>query len=169
MHQHTDTTEDIDIVAIWLRRDPARWIAGAMAGFFAGLVMLAFATVLSALFGPEPWFPVKIPAVVFYGGYATEYGIHISRMLAGFLLHESLCVVLGVIYAHFTGTNNMPALLGAGFTWGAFSWIFIQCLFAPAIRQIYAMNLPRGPAFFVCMVFGLSLASVAFFDRMVRR
>ncbi|NDD93156.1 hypothetical protein EBZ37_13890, partial [bacterium] len=68
----------------------------------------------------------------------------------------------------FTGTNSFAPLLGMGLTWGAFSWIFINNLFAPSFLDIRALNISNGAAFFVWMVYGISLTSVAFFDRAVR-
>jgi len=159
---------DTNLVEIWLRKDPKRIMAGAFAGAFAGLVALLFSMVIAVVFGSELWFPVKVPAVILLGGSAMDYGFHTTPILVGLIMHEVLCIVLGMVYSHFTGTNYIPALLGAGFTWGAFSWVFIQCLFTQSFTEIFALRLPHGIAFFTCMVFGLSLASVAFFDQMLR-
>ncbi len=159
--------EDTNLVEIWLRKDPARWVAGAMAGIFAGLLAGAFAMAVAKMLGYEMWFPIKLAALPFLGGRATEFGIN-AGLITGLIVMESLCMVLGMVYAHFTGLNSLPLLLGAGFTWGCFSWIFINNLFTPAFPDISAANLSKAPGFFVCMVFGLSLTSVAFFDRMVR-
>ena len=58
--------KDSDIVAIWLKKDPKRWLAGALAGAFAGLMALIFASVLASLAGYEIWFAAKILALPFH-------------------------------------------------------------------------------------------------------
>ena len=161
--------EDLNLVEIWLRRDPIRWIAGILAGLFAGVVMLVFAMLLSKVGGAEFWLPVKIAALPILGAKATETGFNVGSLAVGFIFAEVLCASLGLAYAHFTGAGaSMQALLGASFTWGAFSWVFIICLFLQSVYAVQYMEIPRGPAFFVMMVFGLALASVTFFDRMLR-
>jgi hypothetical protein len=55
-----------------------------------------------------------------------------------------------------------------GLTWGAFSWIFLNNLFSPSFLDIRALRIPNGAAFFVCLVYGVALTSVAYFDQAVR-
>jgi hypothetical protein len=59
-------------------------------------------------------------------------------------------------------------LLGMGLTWGAFSWIFLNNLFSPSFLDIRAIKIPNSAAFFVWMVYGVALTSVAYFDKAVR-
>lgn len=160
--------EEMDLVAIWLRRDPVRWIAGILAGAFAGGLMLVFSMVLAAVLGAELWLPAKLPALPFLGADALEIGMNMKAILIGIVVHELLCSFWGLIFAHFTGTNHLPALLGVGFTWAAFSWIFMNNLFFPSFRDFYVAQIPQGAAFFACLVYGLGLVSVAFFDRVLR-
>lgn len=160
--------EDMNLVEMWLRKDPVRWIAGALAGLFACVLMTVFAMILSGVFGNEVWFPMKVAALPVLGGSATEFGFHLRPILIGLAVQGGLCAFLGVIYAHFTGTNSLPALLGMGFVWGAFSWIFIFNLFVQSFTDVRAANLSPAAAFPIMMVFGLSLTSVAFFDRALR-
>ena len=157
----------MDIVAIWLRKDPKRWVAGILAGAFAGVLAAAFACLLAKMGGFELWFPLKVAAIPFLGNQATAYGIT-QALTIGFVVHELLCMFLGFVYAHFTGTNELPTLLGAGLTWGLFSWIFIFNLFTQSFTEIEALHLSKGAGFFVMLVFGLSLTSTAFFDRVIR-
>lgn len=159
---------DHDIVAIWLRKDRVRWIAGAMAGIFASCMMLVFTMALAALSGRDLWFAAKLPAIIVLGGQAMEYGWNTKSVLTGVVLLDLLCAFLGILYAHFTGTNHKGALLGVGLTWGLFSWIFINNLFSKSFREILTADVPAGAAFFSCLVFGLSLISVSFFDRLIR-
>jgi hypothetical protein len=163
--------KDSDIVAIWLKKDPKRWFAGALAGAFAGLMALIFASVLASLAGYEIWFAAKILALPFLGGAATELGLSgagFKAFLIGFIAFELLTAFWGMIYAHFTGTNSLGALLGMGLTWGAFSWIFLNNLFSPSFLDIRALKIPNSAAFFVWMVYGVALTSVAYFDKAVR-
>jgi len=163
--------KDSDIVAIWLKKDPKRWMAGVLAGAFAGLMALTFAAVLASLSGYELWFPIKAMALPILGNTATEMGLSgggFKSLLVGLLTFEFLACFWGALYAHFTGTNALPPLLGMGLTWGAFSWIFLNNLFSPSFMALRAAHLSNGAAFFVCMVYGVALTSVAYFDRAVR-
>jgi len=51
--------------------------------------------------------------------------------------------------------------------WGTLSWIFINNLFVPSFLNVREIELPNGPAFFVLLVFGLLLASLKIFDRII--
>ncbi|MCC7442529.1 MAG: hypothetical protein IT285_12905 [Bdellovibrionales bacterium] len=156
------------LVERWTQKDAIRWAAGAAAGLLAGLAMLVFAMVVSAAMGGDAWAPAKIAAVPFLGGEAMAFG-NSTGLLAGIVLHELLALVLGVLFAHFAFTNSPPALLGLGLAWGIFSWIFLTNLFFSAWREVLAQELHVGAGFFACLVFGISLSSVAFFDKMLRR
>ena len=164
--QETEVGNDYNMVALWLRVDPKRWIAGALAGLFAGIVMLAFSTIIATLYGAEPWFAIKIAALPILGNSATAFGVN-SGLFVGFIVHEILAAILGAVYAHFTGTNYLPALLGAGVVVALFSWIFIFNLFIQSFKPINAAHLSPAASLPVFLVFGLSLTSVAFFDRMI--
>lgn len=159
---------EMDLVATWLKWDPTRLIAGALAGLFAGVMMLAFAMIIAVVMGHEAWFPIKVAALPFLGQSATEVGPEMRAILVGFVAQEFLCMILGMIYAQVTGTNSLPTLLVLGFVWGTFSWIFINNLFLQSFKAIYAAHLSAGAAFPVNIIFGLSLTSVAFFDRALR-
>lgn len=167
---HTVTTEagEINLVEMWLRRDPTRLMAGAAAGLFAGVMGMVFAMIVAVVLGQEAWFPVKFGALPFLGGAATEFGFNLKSILLGILFHEFLGLVLGVVFAHFVYSNAMPALLAMGLVWGTFTWIFISNLFLRSFTDVLAVNLPSSVFFPVNLVFGLSMTSVAFFDRMLR-
>ena len=163
--------KDSDIVAIWLKKDPQRWIAGALAGAFAGLLALAFASALATFSGHEFWFATKIMALPILGSAATEVGLSgsgLKALVIGLIFFEIIAIFWGVLYAHFTGTNSFAPLLGMGLTWGAFSWILINNLFSPSFLDIRALKISNAATFLVWMVYGIALTSVAFFDRAVR-
>jgi len=157
-----------NLVEVWLRRDPVRWLSGGLAGLLAGAVAMAVAMGIATSFGFELWFPVKLVGTIALGPTATEMGTNMKSVYVGGSIIEGLCLFLGVIFAHFTGTNNLVALLSMGLVWGTFSWIFIWNLFLQSFRPIFAAQIPSGPVFPVCLAFGLSLASVAFFDFIFR-
>lgn len=159
---------ELNLVESWVKKDPARWIAGALAGLFAGLAMLAFAVILFALLGYDAWAPVKIAAVPFLGGEAMAYG-NTQGLIFGFVVHELFSMFIGFVFGHFVFTNSLPGLLGMGLTWGIFAWIFLNNLYFNSWREYFVVEMPRGAGFFSLLVFGISLTSVAFFDRMVRR
>lgn len=161
-------TEDVNLVELWVRKDTTRWMAGAAAGLFAGLVYWAVGGIFAVSGGGEFWLPIKVAALPILGSAATATGVNMKSIGVGLVAHGSLCAFLGFIFAHFTRTNSLKPLLGMGFTWGAFSWIFINNLFTPSFRDVYAMSLPGGQAFITCLAFGFALASVSFFDRMLR-
>jgi hypothetical protein len=159
---------EFNLVEMWLRKDPTRWIAGAFAGLFAGLGALVVGMIISTSAGFEIWFPVKLMATPLLGPSATEFGMQTGVILTGLISFEALCLFLGFVYAHFTGSNLMAALLPMGLVWGIFSWIFIWNLFMQSFQPIFAARIPSGAAFPVCITFGILLASVAFFDRSLR-
>ena len=163
---HTD--HDINLVEIWLRKDKVRWTAGLFAGVFSALAACGFAMVLCALFGSDTWYPAKLLAVPFLGAKAIDFGFS-SAVFVGLGFWTVLGGFLGATFAHFTGTNSLPALLGVGLSWGAFSWIFLHNLFFPSFRDYMVQRVPNGVALLICLVFGTALTSTAFFDRMLRR
>lgn len=159
---------DLNLVEMWLKKDQKRWLAGALAGAFAGLVATAFAMGFAGLLQMNLLYPIKVAALPIYGPEALETSLRFGAFLVGFLTIEIFSAFLGAVYAHFTGTNHLPSLLGVGLTWGAFSWVFLINLFSPAFRDVYVAEVPRGASLIVCLFFGVALTSVAFFDRVVR-
>lgn len=160
---------DINLVEMWLKIDPTRWIAGALGGITAGWIAMIVAMVFSAAAGLELYFPIKAVAAAFLGSAATESGMHLGAILTGAIAHSVLAAILGVAYAHFSVTNLPKVLFGAGFVWGTFSWVFIFCLFSQSFQGWNAMALHRGVGLALNLVFGFSLATVAIFDRMLRK
>jgi hypothetical protein len=158
---------DFNLIEMWLQFDLPRLIAGLFAGLFAGVVMAAAAGVFATIGGYEFLYPVKIAAAPFLGNEATALGMNLGPIVLGFIVHEVICAALGMVYAHFTKTNQLLPLLGAGFMWGTFSWVFIQNLFVRSFIDVRTADLPSGIAFFVLLIFGFSLSSIRVFDRIV--
>jgi hypothetical protein len=155
---------EFNVVALWTTFRSARLRAGVIAGIFAGIMMQVFGMVYSVATGRDLTTPFRIAALPILGNEAMAYGTT-PGIMVGLLVFFALAILLGVTYAHFTGTNHKGNRFGIGLTWGAYSWIFITCLFSPAFRAYYEAEIPRGPMFFAWMVFGVSLMSVAWFDK----
>ncbi|MBU6152926.1 MAG: hypothetical protein KGP28_01365 [Bdellovibrionales bacterium] len=155
---------EYNVVALWTRFRGERIKAGLFAGIFAGAMMQVFGMIYAASQGMDITTPMRISALPILGNEALAYASG-SGIAVGLFMFFLLCSVLGTTYAHFTGTNHKWNRLGMGLTWGAYSWIFITCLFSPAFRAYEEAAISRGVMFFAWMVFGISLMSVAWFDK----
>ncbi len=160
--------EDINMVEKWLRFDPIRWLAGGMTGLLSGALLMGVGTLACAYFGHEVWFFLKLGALPIAGSEATELGVHGNSIFTGFLFYEGLALVLGVLFSHFAWTNSLGALAAMGLVWGLFSWIFICNLFIQSFPQVLAAHISPGATFPLMVMFGLSLTSLRFFDRLLR-
>ncbi len=158
---------EYNLVEIWLRRDPTRWIAGVIGGLFAGVVATVVAMLIAQSAGYEMWLPVKLMGTTLLGSSATEIGAA-AGITAGATVIAGISVFFGFVFAHFTGTNSIGALLSMGLVWGVFSWIFIWNLFLQSFKPIYAARIPSGAAFPVCLAYGLALAVIAVIDPVLR-
>lgn len=160
--------QEVRIVEKWLQRDTTRWIAGTMAGLFAGAVAMTFAMYIASSADLDSWLPIKLFATVFFGNKATEHGMNTTHVIAGAAVLSVIFAFWGAVYAHFTFTNHLPSLLGMGMAWGVFLWIFNWNLYLQSFLEIRSAGISSGAAFPVCMAYGICLASVAFFDRVLR-
>jgi hypothetical protein len=155
---------EFNLAAMWSTFRPARIRAGAMAGIFAGIIMQIYGVIYHAVKGDELIKGMKIAALPILGNSALTYGIG-AGLIVGLIAFFVLAMILGMAYAHFTGVNNKKGLFGISLTWAAFSWVFITCLFSPSFRSYYEADISRGGMFFGWIIFGLSLMSVAWFDK----
>lgn len=159
---------EMNLVAEWLRIDPIRWIAGASAGIFAGVMMLALGMVFATAFGHEAMYPFKVAAIPVLGSYATELS-NGKAIFVGLLAQSFFSGLWGVIFSHFVFTNKRAPLLGMGLVWGIFNWIFVHNLFMRSFPDYLALNISSGVTIFCDLLWGLSMASVGFFDGMLRK
>ncbi len=160
-----DTIEgEFNLVEMWNTFRAERIRAGFFAGIFASVMMLIFGMIYCAATGRDILAPMKIAALPFMGGAAMTYGMGPGLAL-GTVVFFILMIFLAIVYAHFTGVNDRKGLLGMGVTWGAFGWVFITNLMAPSFRGYLTADIPRGVMFFAWMVYGVSLCSVAWFDK----
>ena len=164
-----DTVEgEFNVLAMWNDVRSARLIAGVKAGIFAGTMAQIFGSIFCLAKGLDFTIPMRIMGLPFLGNNAMTIGGSIG-LAVGLISFYTLAIFLGMAYAHFTGVNIKKGLFGMGFTWGAFGWIFITCLFMPANRHYYAAEIPRGVMFFAWQAYGLSLMSIAWFDKSVQK
>lgn len=166
----TPYDNDLNVVEIWTRIDPVRWIAGVIAGLVAGGLSLFVAMVFSVLSGRDIWFPAKLLATTVLGAGATALDAGAGTIIVGVLVYEGICTFWGVVYAHFTGTNSLSSLLPMGLAWSAWHWVFTWCLFLQSFQTVFVAvsTYTYLPVLFICLVYGLSLSSVAFFDQIIR-
>ena len=161
---HASDDNDMNLVEFWLQANPRRWVAGIFGGLFAGAVAMGVAGVVSAKGGYEFLMPVKLMATPFLGNSATALD-NTPAVVLGFAFVEAIAAFWGFVFAHFVFTNAIGSLFSMGLAWGAFSWIFVWNLFLQSFRDLNAAKISAGPAFPVCMAYGISMVSVAFFDR----
>lgn len=165
---HTKELEmdnELDMVALWLRKDTRRWTAGVLAGAFAGAVAMALAMVFSKMGGYDAFFAPKLFGGILIGWQATDVGAGMGAAIDGFVIFELIAAIFGFAYAHFVPTNRLQPLLAMGAVWGIFSWIFLWNLFLPSFAAIRFSGVTPGVALPVCMTYGLCLASVKIFDK----
>ena len=156
-----------NLVENWLRRDPVRWISGGLAGLLAAIAAICLAMILSYCSGLQSWLPLKLVGTILMGPVATDVDLAQGAISGGILL-ALVSVFLGAVFSHFVYTNELKSLLAMGLVWGIFSWIFIWNLFMQSFSSIFAAQIPATVVFPICLLFGLTLASVSFFDRMLR-
>ena len=157
-----------NFVENWLRRDPTRWMSGALAGLLSAVTATLLGMILSSSAGLQSWFPLKLFGTILLGPEATDINFALGAV-AGAIILGMVSIVLGVVFSHFVYTNALNSLLAMGLVWGLFSWIFIFNLFMQSFKPIFAAQVPATAAFPVCLIFGLTMASVGFFDRLLRK
>jgi hypothetical protein len=155
------------MVQYWLRKDPTRWFAGVLGGAFAGLVAMAVAMAIASSAGFEFWYPVKLFSTPFLGGAGTD-NTSMTGAWIGIAMWEALAVFWGFVYSHFVYTNSFRSLLPMGLVWGLFLWIFNWNLYLQSFKPIRWAAIPSSTAILLCVLYGVSLASVGIFDRMMR-
>jgi len=156
--------EDMNIVALWLRKDPKRWILGGLIGFVAGLISMAVGGGIASYYGLQASFPIKLLGTPIIGASATEFTSS-SGFIAGFAVYSFICIFWGVLYGHFVASAKFANLLAMGLVWGTFLWVFNWNLYLQSFKLIYAAQVDSRPAFAVCVVYGFSLALIGFLDR----
>ena len=170
MHQDASVQQEHDpnLVELWLKKDPTRWAAGILGGLFAGGVSALVGGILAKTSGLGGWYLARVFALPFLGSGAMDYS-NSSAIGIGLGFYLFLCAFWGILYAQFTVTDKFWPMLGVGFTWGAFSWIFLNNLYSKSWREVFVANVPAVGALVICMVYGFCLVSVATFDRVLRR
>jgi hypothetical protein len=155
---------EYNLVEMWCSPRRERLIAGVFAGIFAGTMMLLFGMIVCAFLGMDLTMPFKICALPVLGVPALAYG-SMTGILVGLSVFYTLMIGLGVYYAHVTGINKKGMLFWIGVTWGLWGWVFITNLMMPSFREYLVANVHKGAMFAAWQVYGISLMSVAWFDK----
>lgn len=164
---HLEDSEDINLVEVWLQRNPKNWIAGILGGLVAATLATIVAGLLATTSGMEFLFPIKLMATPIVGPEATEYASGLPTLIAGALFIGFLGGFWGLVFGHFVFATRLFSLIGMGLTWAAFTWVFIWNLFLPAFRSIHNAHISPGAAFVICLAFGLGMISVAIFKELL--
>ena len=167
-NSQVEVGNDVDVVALWTSVDVTRWIAGIIAGGIAAAISMSVGGLLSTSQGYEFVFPIKLLGTAILGNTATAYG-NTQGLMAGLVVLGAITLFWGFVFGHFVRTNKFWGLLGMGFTWGTFSWVFIWNLFLHSFTSIVASNVPSGPAFACCLAYGFGMMSIAIVDKIIRR
>jgi hypothetical protein len=155
-----DLANDVNVVALWTSVDGARWAAGLVSGWIAGVIAMAVAGLIAINHGYQFVFPVKLLGTCLLGAQATAYDSH-SGLMAGAAVCAFIFGLWGFVYGHFVRSNSLYSLLGMGFTWGAFLWIFDWNLILHSVKTISASEVPSGAAFATCMAYGFGMSVIA--------
>jgi hypothetical protein len=160
-----DTIEgEYPVALLWSQWRTPRIIAGVFAGIVAGTAMQIAGMIYCSIRGWDIFMPGKISALPWLGREALQFG-SVHALVVGLIAFYALAIVLGMAYAHFTGNNHRGVRFGMGVVWATWGWVFITCLFSPSFQAYQEADIPRGAMFFAWLVFGLSLSSVAWFDK----
>jgi hypothetical protein len=168
VNTQVEVGNDVNLVALWTSVDVTRWIAGIIAGAIAAAISMFVGGLLSTSQGYEFIFPIKLLGTAVLGGSATGYG-NTQGLIVGLAVLGAITMFWGFVFGHFVRTNKFWGLLGMGFTWGAFTWVFVWNLFLHSSPAIGASNVPSGPAFACCLAYGFGMMTIALVDKVIRR
>jgi hypothetical protein len=168
MTTQAEVGNDVNVVALWTSVDLTRWISGCIAGVIAAALAMIVGGIIATTHGFEFIFPIKLLGTAILGNVATGYG-STAGLMAGLGVLAIMTVGWGFVFGHFVRTNSFIGLLGMGFTWGAFSWIFEWNLFLHSFKDIGACNVPSSAAFACCMAYGFGMMTIALVDKAIRR
>lgn len=158
---------DYNVVADWVSFDGARLAAGIVSGAIAGAFAMVVAGICATSHGLQFSYPLKVFGTIFLGYGATDYnssaGIFAGAVIVGFIT-----MFWGAIYGHFVRTNKFAGLMGMGFTWGCFSWVFLWNLTLHSFKTIGWTRVGPGVALLTCMAYGFGMAVIAIVDPICR-
>lgn len=159
---HYLANESASIAHIWSRFNLKWIIAGALAGIGAGLVMLAFASLIAAHYLGEWSQSIKLLAVTFHGPSVLQFGPLTPEALHGLFLHLGLASLYGMIFAQLVDEEcNGAALIVLGLTTSLIVWVFGCALFLPSINFVLTQAMPIRVAILLHLTFGLSFGLIA--------
>lgn len=157
------------MVAYWEKIDHYRLLAGALTGLIGGIITVFIALFLSAYWGLESLYPIKLFATICMGSSATELGDRTDVLLTGGLVIFGLFSILGLIFSHFVFARSIFGLFWMGIVWGIFSWIFIWNLFLQAFKPILNSGVNSSSVLLLCLIYGSSLLMLKWIEPLVRK
>lgn len=163
-----DIENDVNMVALWTSVDKTRWAAGLISGWVAGAIAMSVAGAIAVTHGFQFVFPVKLLGTILLGAQATAYDSS-AGLVAGLIMTGFIFGLWGFVYGHFVRSNSLAAMLGMGFTWGAFLWVFNWNLMLHSFKAISAAEVPSSAAFFTCMAYGFGMSVISVIDPMLRK
>lgn len=139
-----DLENDVNVVAWWTSVDKTRWAAGLVSGWVAGAIAMTVAGIFAISHGYQFLFPVKLLGTILLGAEATAY-TSTAGLVAGVIMCGFIFGLWGFVYAHFVRSSTCYTILGMGFTWGAFLWVFNWNLMLHSFKAISAAEIPWAP------------------------
>lgn len=130
-----------DISYIWTRFNRAWLVAGAFAGWGAGLAVLLLASFLAK----DLWHPLQLIGAAVPGGGA----------FAGGIIHFGLSGFFGLVFAQFVWEESRKrTLLVLGTLAGIEVWLFWSMMFMPSFNEPLFFALPKLVSLGLHLVFG---------------
>lgn len=151
------TGADFDPIAPEVHRGlPARYGAGP--GLLAGAVMYVMLGILSLAQGRGLAHPLKVVASTFLGSKAMHGGT--GTIVIGALVHFSMSVLLGMLFAMLLGRTTRRRALGLGLVYSIVLWLGAQFVILPIVNPLMATAFGTvWPFFLGHLGYGAMLAS----------
>lgn len=147
-----------------------RFVAGALAGIFAAILMIGSLMVYSSSIGAGVWMPLKTLAALVYGVEALVEGP--AAIVTGAGIQLVLSVLLGILFGLATSRRTSTILaMSAGVAVGVAIWALMELYVLPILDPTMAARIALMPvAYFVSHVlFGIGLGLTPFLVRTLSR
>ena len=157
--QHEPTRDLNTIEHIWTRIDYPWLIAGALSGALAGLLVIFLAAFGTAKVMGDWTQPFKMVGAAVFGAEATAYGPLGKAGWLGLLIHMTLSIIYGTIFAHLVHEkSHARSLILLGFVTGFIIWVFSCKLFLPSFDITLATRFPSTLSLLLQVFFGISIS-----------
>lgn len=144
---------------IWERLHFKWIVAGAFSAILAGTVTLLLSMYFTVKGGVEWSHPLKLIGATVYGPEATAYGPLGKAGIVGGIIHYSLCVLYGVVFAHLVHEDSRRrSVMILALITSFIIWIFGFLLFMPSFNLSLSTALSTPVGLFLHLAFGFSFA-----------